>query len=398
MKKYSLSLLIIVYFASLVSVINGQIIKPWTLLVYVAESGDDSRLVLENLKKMIKIGSNDQVNMVVYITFQESSGENKTKKLYVEKNNLRQIGPMLDRDSGDVSTFAEALQWATLDYPSEHLAVVVVGRGVGIVSKETFASKALCYDFKSENYLTDSDCYAALSWIYSYVRKEQKIDIIACESSFLGSLEMAHVFAPFADYFIAPEGKIGTKGFAYDDIMVSLIKKKLTPLELAQVIISSYGDEHGNNVGYALSLIDLRIIPLLIDNVNIVAQVLDSHCNSKYKDQMKEMIKKSAGKSVCPSFNSGIYIDLCQFYRNLLKNIADLKLSPVIASQFEDVLKDGIELFAQTVKEQIAHRKYKKLGGLSVYFARKSVHPSYFGSHWIANNPQWLYFLESFLK
>jgi hypothetical protein len=399
MKKSMILLFLIVGNACLLSVTHSKERKPWTVLIYVAESGSNSASVLYNLKKMTKTGSNNLVNVIVYMTLQEhKNGDTETKKIYVEKNNLRQIGPVLNRDSGDIASFAESLEWATLDYPSEHLAVIMVGRGVGIINKDPFPSRGLCYDVASENYLTDSDCNAALSWIYSYVRKERKIDILACEASFLSSVEMAHAFAPFVNYFIAPEGKVGEKGFAYDAIIMALTKKLLTPFECAQAITSSYSSAHGDNAGYALSLVDLHHFTEIIDNINVVAQVLDSHCNGKYKEETKEMIKKSVNKNACPSFNGGMYVDVCQFYRNLLKNIKDLKLSPVIAEQFEGVLQEGIALFADVVKEQITHRKYKTLGGLSIYFARRSIHPSYFGSYWIDNHPQWLYFLESFLR
>jgi hypothetical protein len=81
----------------------------------------------------------------------------------------------------------------------------------------------------------------------------------------------------------------------------------------------------------------------------------------------------------------------------VLKNIASLKLSDSIAPQFQQLLINGIKLFSTVIKAHVASKNYAHVGGLSIYFARYSLDPSYYGLYWTENNPNWLDFLEAYL-
>jgi hypothetical protein len=46
----------------------------------------------------------------------------------------------------------------------------------------------------------------------------------------------------------------------------------------------------------------------------------------------------------------------------------------------------------------VMSKNYKQqLGGLSIYFGKNSINPSYYGLYWTENNPNWLSFLEAYV-
>ena len=101
--------------------------------------------------------------------------------------------------------------------------------------------------------------------------------------------------------------------------------------------------------------------------------------------------------SNCPSFDDGIYVDLSKFYKNLLNNVSGLKLSTSIVNSFKQLLNKGIQLFTQVIKANVMSTNYSSAGGLSIYFPRYSIDPSYYGLYWTQQNPNWLNFLEAFV-
>src|SRR5579863_8895256 len=173
-------------------------VKPWTFLVYMAAANDLNDYALYDLQEMMKVGSSSYVNILVYLTIQQEGQQKETKKLYIEKDHIEQIGPVMMRDSGDISALAEALQWACLDYPSEHIVVDLWNHGDGVLNRSKFHSKGICFDSDTRHYLTDRDCFNAFTWVKDMIRGGKKFDIITCDACLLASLEMAYTLSSCA--------------------------------------------------------------------------------------------------------------------------------------------------------------------------------------------------------
>ena len=125
MTKRLLKSLCIISASFFIFMTDAAIQKPWTFLVYMAAANDLNPFAPLDLQEMMQAGSNANVNIIVYLTYQEDGKPKVTRKLYIEKGSMTQIGDSMVRDSGDVATFQEALQWACTDYPSDHIAVVL---------------------------------------------------------------------------------------------------------------------------------------------------------------------------------------------------------------------------------------------------------------------------------
>ncbi|HLJ31978.1 MAG TPA: clostripain-related cysteine peptidase [Candidatus Babeliales bacterium] len=373
--------------------------KPWTFLVYMAAANDLYQYAPLDLQEMMQAGSNENINIIVYLTLQEDGKQKVTQKLYVEKGSLVQIGSSTVRDSGDVATLEEALQWACIDYPSDHIAVVLWNHGSGPLNKNSKEKvpKGVCYDFDTDNYLTDRDCLQAFSWARDTLRDGQKFDIIAFDASLLASLEIAYTLSSCADYMIASEETIPGDGYEYAYILNQCAAMYLTPLEFAQLIVDAYKEEYAETSAFTLSAIDLNELQALVDNVNTVAQVLEDQLTGKNKAAVKSAIRKCIHAAHCPLFDD-MYGDLCKFYKNLLQNVAHLKLSQSSMPSFKQLLYNGIHLFKTVIKANATSSHFSQAGGLSIYFPQHYIDPSYYGLYWTEQNPYWLNFLEAFIS
>ena len=74
--------------------------KPWTFLVYIAAANDLNQRALVDLEELMHAGSNQNVNVIVYVTLHEEGQPKQTRKLYVNKGSVTQIGESMMRDSG----------------------------------------------------------------------------------------------------------------------------------------------------------------------------------------------------------------------------------------------------------------------------------------------------------
>jgi hypothetical protein len=196
---------------------------------------------------------------------------------------------------------------------------------------------------------------------------------------------------------VASEDAVAGDGYQYASLLAELGMKYVDPLSFCQLMVRTYNKEYSKATNYTLSVADLNILDELVDNCNAVTQILKNQLMGNNKETVKATIKKCINSKMCSSFDQGIYIDLYQFYKNLLKNSSGLKLPESLANQFKAVLSNGITLFGAIIKARVASVNHQSVGGLSIYFSRYSIDPSYYGLYWTEKNPNWLDFLEAYV-
>jgi len=399
MKKGLLQCLLVISASFFMYIAEAIEQKPWTFLVYLAGANDLNPFASYDLQEMMKVGSNQNINIIVYLTLQENGKPKVTKKLYIEKGSMRQIGAALVRDSGDVATLKEALEWADVDYPSDHIAVVLWDHGDGPLNRDLLgvAAKGVCYDYDTGNYLTDRDCLNAFSWARDTLRAGKKLDIIAFDACLMSCVEMAYTLSGCADYMVASQETIPGDGYQYAYLLAPFLTKSLDPLSFAQFMVSAYKQEYQGTLDYTLSATDLNAVKLLVSNCKSVAEILTTQLKGKNKAAAKSTIKKCMNSLLCPSFDR-VYIDLYQFYKNLLKNVTAFKFSVSIENQLKLLLNSGINLFTQVVKSNVTSINYQQAGGLSIYLPSYDIDSSYYALYWTEKNPYWLNLLEAYLS
>lgn len=372
--------------------------KPWTFLVYLAAANNLNEFVGRDLAEMMKVGSNKNINILVYLTIQKEGEEKVTRRLIIHEGSLEQTGPDMQMDSGDTKTLMDALNWAITDYPSDHIAVVLWDHGTGPLNRSRKPSflRGICYDDDTNNYLTDRDCLAAFSWAKDELRGGKKFDIIACDACFMAGIEVAYAFSPCADYFVASQETIPGDGYEYARVLKKFKKRSMKPKKFARRMVEAYGDEYTYYDEFTLSALNLHKLNRLVENINDVSRLLLKALQDSNRNRVLGIIYKCASERKCPTFYNGIYIDLYRFYRNLRKKVKRMRLPKSDVKQLKKMLKRGKRHIKKCVIANERSKAYKKARGLSIYFPRSlyGIDPSYHALYW-TEQTEWFPFINS---
>ena len=128
----------------------------WTFMTYISDS-DLEYFAIEDMIEMERVGSTDNVNIVVQIDrwdgydkpdWNDSNGDWETAKIFDTKENKGDhvIGSTAVEDLGEINTgdpdeLVEFVQWAQTNYPAEHYALNIWNHGSG--ATELLTSKVV---------------------------------------------------------------------------------------------------------------------------------------------------------------------------------------------------------------------------------------------------------------
>lgn len=395
MKKHSSLFIIRVLILSfIVFSIDAAVKKPWTFLVYLAAANDLNSYSDLDIDEMMKIGSGPNVNVIVYLT-QGYNEPKSTKRLYINKNSITQIGSTTAEDSGSVETLKRALAWANNDYPSDNICVVMWNHGSGPLNRarKDACQRGVCYDFDTNHFLTDGDCRSAFSWGMNSLRGGKKYDIIAYDACLMAGIETAYTLADCANYLVASQETIPGDGYQYSYVLDDLVSGVPTPRDFARSMVLAYDQEYNDPVDFTLSAIDLsQIKPLVLDMNKLSKMLTTALGNKKVAKTVKNYIKKS--KTLV--FDEGTFADLYNLLFNLGTYASNLGFSTTDTNTFKVLVTSCCTKIQSMVFAKVSSKNYKKAGGLSVYLPTYVVEVSYADLYW-STYSNWLGFLRAYV-
>lgn len=369
--------------------------KAWTILVYIAAANDLNPFADMNVAEMMKVGSNSNVNILVYQTIHRKGQQKETRRLYINKGSVTQIGPTTQEDSGDINTFMKALAWAA-EYPSDGIVVNMWDHGSGGLNRRNNGFvRGICYDFDTRHYFTDRDVRKALTWARDTFRAGKKFDIITCDACLMGGVEFAYTIADCADYFVASEEVILAYGYDYETLLQPVAHGPISARELACWFVESYGRAYAGVNFYTLSALDTQYLPSLADNINAVAQVLQNGMKGVQKARIQDFIYQSVGQAT--HFHDDVYVDLGTVYNNLKDNATQMGLTPSDVKLLLQHIKEGQSILSELVIEQATSLSYKNVSGISIYFPQDRIDKSYYNLYWTQYNRAWLEMLQMYM-
>lgn len=352
--------------------------KSWTFLVYIAGDNNLAKYADLDLKEMMQVGSNDTINILAYTTIKREGEDKRTVKYYIEKDNLLQIGELPAKDSGDVATLTEALEWAHVEYPADHFALVLWDHGSGILNRSSCWLKGICMDDTTGHYLTDRNLFAACGYICDTYRNGKKIDVIACDACLMGSVEMAYTLQPYADYYVASEETIPGYGFPYDQVLAPFIEGSLEPIDFATNLVKVYAESYdATKTEYTISAIDLHKVEPLVKQLDLVAQFFTNQLKMRNPASVKKELLDAIKKGNCIHFAVEQYVDLYQSLQSILAHVPNMTIDYSKRWYISKVIKDTLPLIDSCVIANKCSALYKDMQGLSVYFTLDFVDASY---------------------
>jgi hypothetical protein len=152
---------------------------------------------------------------------------------------------------------------------------------------------------------------------------------------------------------------------------------------------------------YTFSALDLSYSIALENNVNQVATLLSQALSHQTNYSTANMLRKCKSTQFCTCFDEPSYIDLGDFYTNLLKHIQHISLSNKkleleLQGKLKAALEQGLKILSQLVIENRVGQKLSRAKGLSIYFPEHSIAYNYLKSPFAINN-HWGFLLTKYI-
>ncbi|MBV9344087.1 MAG: hypothetical protein JOZ03_03765, partial [Gammaproteobacteria bacterium] len=178
----------------------------WTILVYLDADNDLEKAMMRNLREMARVGSSEQVNLIV-LAARSPRGDglytneailnvpdwSGARLLRVEKDGLRVLEDWGAADLGDPQVLQRFLTTAAARLPAQRYGLMVADHGMA------WAGAAVAESSDSDSLSVD-DIRAAFGEAHL-----PRLEFIGFDACVMGSLEVARMLAPLARYLIASE-------------------------------------------------------------------------------------------------------------------------------------------------------------------------------------------------
>lgn len=417
--------------------IHKQQKKTWTILVYIAGDNDLYKYAIRNLEQLQHVGSNEYLNIVVHFDFKQKGRKKESKRFFLEKNSLIQIGDIPAGDSGEAENLISAAEWAIKNYPSQYFGLVLWNHGTGPYDPDLFnynynkqlkpndffffdkenkkisinrnieffdmlhtpQERGICFDETTRNYLNSKKLTIALNAIYK-LRNGQKIDIIMMDACLMAGIEIAHDCSKYAKILTASEEVVLGPGYNYSTMLKILAKEKVTPYNFAIHIVKTYQQTYGPIANdFTQAAINLSAIDEAIELYSkIVSLMMELHQNDK-KENFKKLLKISGSKEMVTHFAEPSYIDLKHFLENVLYNLTnylknkffETKDYPLI-KELKIAIENFLQIYPKLIIANCRGQFVPNASGLFIYFPTKRLERGYKND--FATKTRWIQFLQ----
>ncbi len=339
--------------------------KEWTLLLFINGDNNLSSAGKEDINEMEKIGSTDDVNIIVEF---DSAGSNGTWRYYIEKddNSSSITSPVVqdlgEQDTGDWQHALDFFKWGVDNYPAQKYLIAFWNHGAGWEKdpNENVLTKGICYDDQSGNHITTPQLSMLTKALYEHAGR--KIDIISYDACLMQMMEVGYETRQYCDIQVGAEETEPGDGWPYDDFLAPLVANPtMNPVELSKTMVKAYGDSYmGGSQGTSAttqSAIDLRKIEWFRNKVDTLAETLIEKAPS-YTGAYQTAINQTQkyAYSQCK--------DLGHFCENLIKEVNDYS----VKSAAQDVLDSLPEFVIEYVN---TGSKVENSHGVSIYIPSK---------------------------
>ena len=266
-----LLLVISCFFLFAFSIVNATPTKTWTFLVYLNGDNNLDGFGEENIRAMEKVGSNDQVNIVVQWA---SESARKTVRLLVRKSTdaSRVTSPIIQDmglvDMGDYHNLQDFIQWGVTNYPADHYFVDVWNHGSGwhaVKPSAALHSSHLFGDISWDDNSGHSISTEQLGQVMTFAARiiGHKVDLYGSDACLMAMAEVANEMIGSVDFFAGSQETEPGAGWPYAEL---LSKWQATPNEtpdqvakiLTDVYVKSYQGGSNGRSDVTFSAFDLN--------------------------------------------------------------------------------------------------------------------------------------------
>lgn len=342
----------------------------WTLMYYLAADNNnpnDPYTIIFN--QLEEAAGNPYVNIIVvwdtfgefgtqYYEVKSNSNINQPAD-YIEGKNMWSKGEL---NMGDPDTLIAFTNWAMLNYPADHFALILDDHGSGLMGAMFDATNR-------GDYLSLKEISTGLSAISSEYATPtgKKIDVLVMNACLMAMLEDAYQFKDYIDYYVASENLQWDFSTGYYETANS-VSQHTTPLELGNLFQDKYANEMASRhlPAYTMSVADISKIDALINTINQMALHINSNIG-QHTDELATVLTKVQRFNNNNSLSTGIdrnddFIDLYDFARLIKEEFENQDIK-----QSAQAVMDAVQIYIP----HESHEWFRDVGnshGVSIYF------------------------------
>lgn len=255
--------------------------KEWTVLVYSAADNNLSTHMYQNIDEMERVGSTDQMNVVVQYDRGDNTIENESapwsgaRRYFVQQDqqDATVTSPVLEElgqvDMASPKALYDFVSWGVKNYPAENYMLIIADHGagwMGVIDDQSADSGPLSWEGIRQ----------ALTSVQRTTG--EKIDVLGFDACLMASTEGAYAVRGVARYMVASESVINAGGWDYEGLLneASLVMmekgeagSELSPRQMALLVVDEVAsEEQGVST---MSAIDLEKMPAVAEAIDRLA-------------------------------------------------------------------------------------------------------------------------------
>jgi len=368
---------------------ENKAVKDWTFLVFLNADNNLDSFGVKDVNEMEKIGSNDQMNIVVLLDREGGTA----KKLYVTKDNdennvtskvIEELGVY---DMGNYKNLVDFVAWGVKNYPAKHYVVDIWNHGAGWQRNRATALKGISYDDQSGNHITTPQLGEAMASIYQLLGK--KLEILAMDACLMQMAEVTYEIKDYVEYCVASEETEPGDGYTYDMFLGPLASNTaMGARDFAKVMVQAY-KEHYQSINEAgtQSAVDLAQFDTFTKKFDVLcAKLADLTSDKAFVTAIKKQIRPKT-----QAFYYRTNIDLGHFLSLVQANVKNEEVQTLVA--------ETLALYAAgqnplVLENGITGSTMKNATGLAIYFPNSVPGADYGKIQFSKTN--WMLFLKKY--
>jgi|CXWL01.1.fsa_nt_gi hypothetical protein len=375
--------------------------SQWTIMVYLNGKNDLEEFAISNFEDMAKVGSTEDVNILVEMGRPRVNHTNKygpwsgVLRYKVEKDMqptkgkevMDLVKEQLPTNMGDPVVLKDFIKWGMEKYPAKHYFVIIWNHGQGyrfqlfnnrqtttknaldqpnMSTGETISPldivggyRAVSADEDNTTILYNSDIQAVLEEIFP----NNGLDILGYDVCLMGMIETAHASRKSARYMVASEELEPGAGWNYGQFMKELTRNPhVDPIVVSKLVVNAYRAKYRDTNFTTLSAIDLTTI----EAVTIKLSDLAVYIVSNFTRLLPDVIE--ARKKIRPYGEPDrrvplVSIDLPLFLSLLHDKSRDIELR----KRIEEIQASLKPLIVENYASKLRRGAYGS-NGIAIYF------------------------------
>ena len=393
-------------------------------MIFMAADNNLEAATSLDINEIEQFGSTDQVNFVAQIDRNGSYSNNSelkwsgARRFYVTKDkNQEAMSSKMVEDLGDVDmadplALTDFVGWARENYPARKYALILwnhgtgwkeiqpgimdadvgeIGLPAGLQTAMDNISYNISYDDTSKTSMNIPTLGETLAKIKATLG--QPLDLLGFDACLMQMAEVSWTAAPYVLYQVGSPDLEPERGWPYDLIAATLVKKpEMDGRDLSDTIARVYNKSYiGGSQG------NTAVVLSVIDNARSEAfgSALNNFCNSARRN-IHEIDKYENARNDALKYSYGDYVDLGHFLELLIKSGVNAETKSAAVKLLKTITGDRRNS-GYVSKLEANGDKFASSSGLSIFFPTRQGFKTYrnrYKIHSIAKETEWYNFLS----